>query len=106
VTILGSGLSGATVIDFGPGITIRGVRVVSDGEIRVEITVDSDAELGSRDVLVTTPMGTCTVTGGFAVTGDSSRLHWWVYPVAIVGGLIALMILVAVGARLVRRLAS
>ena len=106
VTISGSGLSGVTGIDFGPGITIRGVRVVSDGEITVEITIDSDAELGARDVSVTTPMGTDTMTGGFAVTARSSGLQWWMYPMAIVGGLMALMILVAVGARVVRRLAG
>lgn len=106
VTISGSGLSGATDVGFGVGIAIREVMVLNDSEITVEVSIDSDAELGARDVSVTTPMGTDTMIGGFTVTAGSSGLEWWMYPVAIVGGLMALMIFVALGARLVRRLVS
>jgi alpha-tubulin suppressor-like RCC1 family protein len=45
---------------------------------------------------------TFTTTGGGTATVGSG-LGLWVYPVAILGGLVVLMILVAVGARLVRR---
>jgi len=103
VTISGANFDGATIVSFGSGITVEDFDV-SSTEMTAEIAIDGDAEVGVRDISVTTRMGTATMTGGFAVTAGSSRLPIWVYPVAIVGGLMVLLILVAVGARLVRRL--
>jgi hypothetical protein len=103
VTISGANFDGATGVSFGSGVTVENLDV-SGNVITAVIAIDRDAETGPRDVSVTTPMGTNTMTGGFAVTAGSSGLQWWMYPVAILGGLMALMFLVAVAARLVRRL--
>ena len=105
VTISGANFDGATIVSFGSGITVEDFDV-SSTEMTAEIAIDGDAEVGVRDISVTTRMGTATMAGGFAVTAGSSRLPIWVYPVAIVGGLMVLLILLAVGARLVRRLAG
>jgi len=53
VTIKGDVLSGAMACDFGPGITVSKVKVVSDGELRAKIDIATDAPKGRRKIKVT-----------------------------------------------------
>jgi hypothetical protein len=68
VTIAGTGFTGGTLDSFGDGITINSSTVDSDTQITANITIDPGAILGTRDVTVTTPGGTDTLTAGFEVT--------------------------------------
>jgi hypothetical protein len=68
VTITGTDLTAGTVDSFGAGITVNSYTVDSDIQITANITIDPGATLGTRDVTVTTPGGTSTLTGGFTVT--------------------------------------
>ncbi len=71
MTITGTYLTGATAVSFGSGITVNSYTVVSSSQITANITISSSATLGDRDVSVTTPVGTGTLTGGFKVTEPS-----------------------------------
>jgi hypothetical protein len=70
VTITGADLTGGTADSFGADITINSSTVDSDTQITANITIDSGATLGTRDVTVTTPGGTDTLTDGFTVTAQ------------------------------------
>jgi hypothetical protein len=67
VIITGVNFTGATAVSFGAGITVNRFTVYSATQITVNITIAGDATLGTRDVSVTTPGGTGTLTGGFTV---------------------------------------
>jgi len=66
-TIGGTNLTGATAVSFGDGITVNSFTVVSATEITANISISATATPGSRDVSVTTPDGTGTLTDGFTV---------------------------------------
>lgn len=70
VTVTGSGFTGATEVDFGPGNPGTGLQVTQDGSL----TVTSPAGAGTVDVTVTTPFGTsATVAAGlFTYLGVTS----------------------------------
>ena len=55
---------------------------------------------------MTTPSGTGTSPGGFTVNDTGSRVHLWVYLVAVAGGLVGLGVLASLGVWLKRRLAK
>jgi VCBS repeat-containing protein len=81
VIITGTKLAGATVLDFGPGVTVNSFKADSPTQITAEITLDSDAVPGTRDVLVTTPEGTYTLEGAFTVKKVSSGgAPVWIWP--------------------------
>ncbi len=103
VTVSGSSLTGTTAVSFGAGIVVNNFRVVSDTEITAKITIGTEAAAGQRDVTVTTPQGTATSRGGFTVSDASARVHLWVYPVAVAGGLIGLGLVAALAVWLLRR---
>ncbi len=67
VVITGSNLSGATVVDFGVGVTVTGFTVNSATQITADISIAAGATLGARGVSVTTPGGTDALSGGFTV---------------------------------------
>jgi len=67
VTIGGTNLSGATAVSFGDGITVNSFSVVSATEILANISINTAATLGLRDVSVTTSAGTGMLTDGFTV---------------------------------------
>jgi hypothetical protein len=67
VIITGTNLGGATGVSFGAGITINNYAVDSDTQVTANITIAADAAAGKRDVSVTTPDGTGTLTDGFEV---------------------------------------
>jgi len=64
VTIQGSGFTGATAVTI--GVACTAVTVVNDGEITC--TTAATTVAGTFDVVVTTPAGTGTLTGGFIYT--------------------------------------
>ena len=68
VTIAGANFTGATAISFGDGITGNRFNISNDTQITANITIAADAAPGTRDVSVTTPAGTGTLTDGFTVT--------------------------------------
>ena len=82
VVITGSDFTEATGINFGDSITVNSFSVDSAAQITANITIDADAITGSRDVSVSTPGGTVTMSGGFTVAqvnqqednGDNSSL--------------------------------
>jgi hypothetical protein len=72
VVVTGSHLEGATAISFGAGIDALGIGVNSirvDGPTRltVNVSIDANASLGLRDVVVVTPLGSATLEDGFTV---------------------------------------
>ena len=67
VTISGTYFTGVTSVGFGSGITISNIIEDSSNQITAGITIDSAATLGPRDVSVTTPGGTATLTDGFTI---------------------------------------
>jgi VCBS repeat-containing protein len=83
VFITGTNLDGATELDFGAGITVNPSFSSSPTQITAEITIGSDAALGTRDVLVRTPKGSFTLEDAFTVKKASSGgMPVWVWPVA------------------------
>jgi hypothetical protein len=54
-------------VDFGAGITANSITVDGPTQITVNISISTNAALGSRDVTVTNPTGADTLTGGFTV---------------------------------------
>jgi clostripain len=67
VNIGGTNLDGATAVSLGDGITVNSFSVVSPAEMLANISIDTAATLGLRDVSVTTSAGTGTLTDGFTV---------------------------------------
>ncbi len=71
VTIGGTGFTGATAVGFGDGIAVNSFTVVSATQITANISISATATPGLRDVSVTTPNGTGTLTDGFTVVATS-----------------------------------
>jgi len=67
VTIGGTNFAGATAVSFGDGITVNSFTVVSATQITADISISATATLGARNISVTTPDGTGTLTSGFTV---------------------------------------
>jgi hypothetical protein len=67
IVITGSSFIGATVVSFGESITTNSFFVDSDTQITANVTLTASANIGTRDVSVTTPEGTDTATGAFTV---------------------------------------
>jgi len=74
VTVTGTYFLGATAVSFGDQVTVDNLTVSSSTQMTATISIDSSAALGSRDVSVTTPAGTGTLPGGFAVTRPSPTI--------------------------------
>ena len=84
VVITGTNLDGATALDFGEGIAVGTPAATSSTETTVDITIGSDAALGTRDVKVTTPDGTFTLEDAFTVKKvKSGGAPVWVWPVIV-----------------------
>jgi len=79
VIIDGSGFTGATDVDLGPGVTVNSFDVESPSRIRANVTIDPGASAGLRNVTVTTPSGDGTLKDAFSIRGDSagSSGPWW-----------------------------
>ncbi len=70
VTISGNNLDGATKVSFGSGITVDNFTIESGTEIKAEIVIASDAEVGAREVSVMTSHGSGAKADGFGVSAS------------------------------------
>ncbi len=68
VIITGANFTGATAVSFGANITINSYTIDSDTQVTANITIAENANLGTRNVSVTTPKGTGVLNDGFTVT--------------------------------------
>jgi len=71
VTVAGSNFTGATVVSFGSGISTSSFLVDNPAQITAHIAVAADAAYGTRNVSVTTPIGTGTGVDKFEVTAPT-----------------------------------
>jgi hypothetical protein len=67
VVITGTNLTGAAAVSFGEGITVSNIVVNSATSITANICIAVGTAPGARNVSVTTPGGTATLTGAFTV---------------------------------------
>jgi len=74
VTIIGTHFTDATLVAFGSGIIVNSFAVDSSTQITAYITITSSAIPGARDVSVTVPAGTATLTDGFTVNQASPTI--------------------------------
>jgi len=68
-------ISGASLVSFGPNITVNTTTVNSSTKITANITIASGAVVGPRNVSVTNPApggGTATLTNGFTVNNPAT----------------------------------
>jgi hypothetical protein len=68
VSINGNHFSGVTAVSFGAGVTVDTFGAFTETWILTRITIAYTATPGLRDVSVTTPGGTGTLTGSFTVS--------------------------------------
>ena len=68
LTLTGTYLTGATTLDFGPDVVVDFFTVDSPLQMTVHILVEPGADIGARDITVSTPGGTAILAGGFLVT--------------------------------------
>ena len=67
VIITGTYFTDASGVSFGDGITVDNFTVDNANQITANITISPRAVVGPRDVSVSTPGGTATMTGAFSV---------------------------------------
>ena len=71
VVITGNNLTNATAVSFGPGITVNNFVLNNASQITATITITEGADLGARNVSVTSTVGTGTLNNAFTVTAAS-----------------------------------
>jgi len=67
ISIAGSNFNGATEVDFGQGINVDSFNIDTPSQITTNISVTLNATVGTRDISVTTPGGTATLTASFTI---------------------------------------
>jgi hypothetical protein len=67
ITITGTNLSGTSEVRFGTGIAVNSFTILSGNQVTANITIAADAAVGVRDVSVTTPGGSFTLSTGFTI---------------------------------------
>ena len=72
MVITGANFDSASEVAVGNGVSVSSFTVDSATQITASITVSELAELGTRDVMVTTPQGSDTLDSGFTVQEDTS----------------------------------
>jgi hypothetical protein len=70
VTIVGTGFTGLSNVDFGSDILVNSFAISSNTTVSTSITINDTAVLGARNVSITGPSGIVTLVGGFTVTTD------------------------------------
>lgn len=68
IIISGSNLGGATSVNFGAGTLVQSFSNLSPTQLSVIVAIDDAAVTGLRDVSVTTPGGSSTLTNRFEIT--------------------------------------
>ncbi len=79
VTVTGTNthfMQGVTTADFGPGIAINSVQVVSATHAIVRISISATATVGLRTVVLTTPGETAARVDGFIVNQGTPLLQF------------------------------
>jgi PKD repeat protein len=73
VEIDGDSFWGASAVEFrsGTGVEVNSFTIDSKTQITARVSISDTAILGPRDISVTTPGGTATLTAGFEVVGLS-----------------------------------
>ncbi len=59
---------GVTTASFGGGVTVNFITVASPTQLTANVTVASNASVGSRDITITTNSQNVTLSAGFSVT--------------------------------------
>lgn len=72
IVITGYQLNRVSAVSFGAGITVNSFTVNSPTQITANISIATNAAIGTRNVSVTTLGGTTTLAGGFTVNQPSS----------------------------------
>jgi hypothetical protein len=67
VTLDGTNLAGTGGAVFGSGINVNSLTVLSSNQVAVEIKIAAGAEIGTRDISVTTPGGSFSLPNSFTV---------------------------------------
>ncbi len=67
VAVTGINLNGASAVQFGAGISVNSFTVAGSNRIDANITITPGAATGVRNVSVTTPGGSYTLSNGFTV---------------------------------------
>jgi hypothetical protein len=67
VTISGLNLNGATEVRLGSGVAVNSFIILNPEQIQAEITIVAGAVTGTRDVTLTTPGGSTSLSRGFNV---------------------------------------
>lgn len=80
VSVIGAGFRAGLTVDFGAGVDVDSLAVVSASMVAVHLTIDPTADLGARNVTVTNPDGKTGVgTGLFQVVEvDPSTGYLWI----------------------------
>jgi hypothetical protein len=88
VLISGSSLDGTTYVNFGTGVTVQSFNNLSPTQLNVNLEIEEEAVIGTRDVTVITPGGSSTLGKSFNVKEKSTAtlflvLLWIIIAVAI-----------------------
>ena len=62
-------------VDFGSGIVVETYEVLNNEEIFIDLTIDSGADVGYRDVILTTPSGSDACIDGFYVDYELTSIQ-------------------------------
>ncbi|MDD4924267.1 MAG: IPT/TIG domain-containing protein [Dehalococcoidales bacterium] len=100
VIINGNNMAGTTSVGFGDGIEVTGFTNISPTQLRVNVTINSDAIIGSRDITITTPGGSTTFGQGFNIEVKSQNT---VALISIWTGIAVVFILLTVILNILRR---
>jgi hypothetical protein len=65
--ILGDVFSRVTACDFGTGVELVSYNIINDGTIAAKVDISKNANPGLRDVVLTDPSGSGTLSIGFEV---------------------------------------
>jgi hypothetical protein len=67
IIIAGTNLTGASEVRLGTGIVVNSFTILSSDQIAANISLAASAEIGARDVSVTTPGGSFSLPNSFTV---------------------------------------
>ncbi|MGA2887791.1 MAG: Ig-like domain-containing protein [Terracidiphilus sp.] len=65
---------GVSTVNFGSGITVNFVTVSSATQLTANITIASNAPIGSSNIIITTGSQTLTLSNGFSLTAGTSTV--------------------------------
>jgi len=83
--LIGTGLTGATSLSVG-GVAATGINLISDTSLA--FTVPASATLGSKNVIISTPGGSSTLTNGFTYVSAPTITSLSVLSSSLSGGIL------------------